>query len=420
MESPPTPNSVMPKLLGRPDVRRLTLIALIAEIGYAVLNISAMPVYLKYHRHMSESVIGLVLVAFLLSEAVFKGPMGHLADKFGRKRLIVIGPAISIFTSLATLALPTGEGVSEVIILIMLRAMDGVGAAMLWPAAFALMGDTVKEEQRQESMSLLNMCYLVGIALALPIGGIANDLFRSRAASLWLAGILFASVALTAYRVLPSGKSHRQKNSAITSGEPDMDLKDVVKSAKRIPSYLLLATVIFMGIGFPMAIIKLFAEEQYGLSESAFGLLALPAALAMAAFNVPMSRYGEKLGRARAVHFGIGLCAAGLSLIALGGFVPLLRSAVVLGAGALPVGIGFLIAIPAWYASVSELDPRRRAANIGAVMTAQGVGAIIGMPIGSMFYDKIGPYAPFVGCAACVIAGWLLSIRILHDPTPAT
>ena len=177
-------SGAVPKLLGRRDVRRLTLIALIAEIGYAVLNISAMPVYLKYHRNMSESVIGIVLVAFLLSEAVFKSPMGHLADRFGRKRLIVIGPALSVFTALATVALPTGWGTGEVLILVLLRAIDGVGAAMLWPAAFALMGDTVPEEQRQESMSLLNMCYLVGIALALPIGGIANDVFHSRTANL--------------------------------------------------------------------------------------------------------------------------------------------------------------------------------------------------------------------------------------------
>ena len=50
----------------RPIVCRYLLIALLAEIGYATLNISTMPVYLKHDRHFAESYIGLVLTAFLL------------------------------------------------------------------------------------------------------------------------------------------------------------------------------------------------------------------------------------------------------------------------------------------------------------------------------------------------------------------
>src|SRR4051812_41281893 len=91
----------------RPAVRHLLIVALLAEIGYAVLNISTMPVYLRATptpswisngRGFGESVIGLVLVAFLLSEAIFKSPMGHLADRIGPKKLMFIGPGISVVT----------------------------------------------------------------------------------------------------------------------------------------------------------------------------------------------------------------------------------------------------------------------------------------------------------------------------------
>jgi DHA1 family multidrug resistance protein-like MFS transporter len=186
--------------------------------------------------------------------------------------------------------------------------------------------------------------------------------------------------------------------------------------------------VIFAGIGFPMAIIKLFAADQFKMSESSFGfLIVFPAAIAMAAFSVPMSKFGERIGRTRAVHVGIGLCAAGLILIASGGVIPIMRAPVVLAAGGIPVGVGFLLAIPAWMASVSDIDPRKRAANLGAVMTAQGLGAIIGAPIGGRMYEKLQPlgvhlglgadfgrYSPFFGCALCVTLGWLISLRILR------
>lgn len=423
-------------MLKQPLMRRLLLMALLAEIGYAVLNVSTMPVYLKFDRHFGTSVIGIVLVAFLLAEALFKSPMGALADRVGRKRLIVLGPALTFCTGLMTLLIPHSWDISsQAVAIISLRVLDGLGAAMLWPAIFALVGDGVEDNERQKAMSLLNTCYLVGIAFALPIGGVANDLFGvyfatssgERSPSLYLAAILFATVALTAYKALPSERDHRMRRKEHPEHH-ESGLADFIASARRIPQYLLLAVVIFAGIGFPMAIIKVFAEQQFGMSESKFGALAFPAALAMALFSMPMTRYGERIGRSKAVHYGLGLCAVGMMAIATGAFVWWLRSPLIIALGGAAVGFGFLLALPSWLASVSDIDPRRRAAYLGAIMTAQGLGAIIGAPIGAAMYEKLQPvgvawglgeafgrYSPFLGCAVCVLIGWLLSIRLLHD-----
>jgi MFS transporter, DHA1 family, multidrug resistance protein len=153
-----------------------------------------------------------------------------------------------------------------------------------------------------------------------------------------------------------------------------------------------------------------------------------PAAILMAVFSVPLSHYGEKIGRARAVHVGMGLCSLGLAFLSLGAFIHAFRAPWALAIGGIPLGIGFLLAIPAWMASVSDIDPQRRGANIGAVMTAQGLGAIIGAPIGATLYEKLQPisrhylkhdhlahYAPFLGCTTFVTIGWLLSLRLLKD-----
>ncbi len=42
-------------------------------------------------------------------------------------------------------------------------------------------------------------------------------------------------------------------------------------------------------------------------------------------------------------------------------------------------------------ASISDIDPKCRGANLGAVMTAQGLGAIVGAPIGAFMYEKMQP-----------------------------
>lgn len=423
-------------LLARPFVRRMLATALLAEIGYAVLNISTMQVYLPNDRHFSSFGVSLVLVAFLLSEAVMKGPMGHLADRLGHKRIMLLGPLITLGTSTASLLLPRfdptiGEPI-EVFLFSLLRVGDGIGAAMLWPAAFALMGDAVEDHERQQSMSLLNMCYLLGIALAMPVGGIVNDLTSgllrkttgASSGGLFLAAALFLGVVFAVMR-LPIVATRAEH---AVEGE-GFNLKAFISTARQIPSYLLLAAVTFCGIGFPMANVKLFALEEFRLSETQFGALVFPAAIAMAVFSVPMAKWGERIGRARAVHVGLGLCTAGLFLITLGAFLESFRSAFALAIGGIPVGLGFLLTIPAWLASVTDLDPKRRAANVGAVMTAQGLGAIVGAPIGGWAYqglvplgrhlglgESFGHYSPLMGTTVCVMLGWLISLRILRDP----
>lgn len=429
----PTPSE---SPIRKPAVYRLLVIALLAEIAYGVMNLSTMPVYLAGNPHdgprflpsgrgFGESIIGLVLVAFLLSEAIFKGPMGHLADRIGPKRLMVLGPSLSIGTSLLSLFVPHGGGFFEVLGFVLLRAIDGLGAAMLWPAAFSAMGDAVEDSQRQQAMSLLNLCYMLGIALALPIGGIANDLAGVKWAGLVLAAVLFAAVTLGSWKLVSA--DHRSQTSEEPHGE--FKISEFIESCRQIPTYLLLAVVTFAGIGFPMAIFKLFPIQEFGMSETQIGSLIFPGAIAMGILSVPMSKFGEKIGRIKAVHLGMGLCSAGLALIAAGAIIPPLRQSWLLAIGGLPVGVGFLLAIPAWMASVSDIDPKKRGANLGAVMTAQGLGAIIGAPLGSIIYEKLQPvgvslglgasfgrYSPFIGCFVCVCLGWLLSLKILRDP----
>jgi DHA1 family multidrug resistance protein-like MFS transporter len=435
----------------RPAVWRLLLVALFAEVGYAVMNISTMPIYLAADpgtprwiaegRGLGESVIGWIVVAFLLSEAVLKSPMGALADRIGPRKLMLIGPLITVFTSFLTILIPLNWGAAEVGLLILLRIGDGIGAAMLWPALFSRMGHVVDDDDRQSAMSLLNLCYLCGIAFALPIGGILNDLTGHRYSSLLLATVLFAAVSLNVWfgipREEPHGDTSHVPEAKVAPGiEQAVDptphespgLGEFLRSVREIPSYLVLAAVTFMGIGFPMVIVKNFALQEFGLSESAFGGLVLPGALGMAAFSAPLTKYGENIGRAKAVHTGLLLCAAGLAIVALGAFLPFLHTPWALALGGIPIGIGFLLTIPAWTASVSDIDPLRRGSNVGAVMTAQGLGAIVGAPIGAALYEKLRPiagdtiahYSPFFGCFLCVTAGWLLSLRLLPSRSPAT
>lgn len=388
-----------------PIAIRVLVIALFAELGVAVLNISVMPVYLSRDLGFQPAVIAAVMTTFLISESVFKPLAGHLADCYGRKLFVVLGPLILISTPILTLVVPEGWGDARIFAFLALRVVDGIAVAMLWPALYALAGQMIGGKDGTQAMSLLNVCFMLGLALGLPVGGGLNDLFGSRTPSFYLASVLFAICALTAI----SFRAPRQEDKAMPPSSDDTKQQDgVLMYVGRIPITLIVTLTVFIGVGFPFAIIKLFAANVYGLSELHFGLLVMPAAITMAILAAPLSLYASKVGPRVAVQLGLFLCAVGLWSISSGDWFETSRHLLVIGVAGMIVGVGFLLAVPSWQAAVSSFHPSRAGAYLGVVMTAQGVGAVIGSAMGGKLYE-IDPFWPFIACAIAVSVGVVVS-----------
>jgi MFS family permease len=102
-------------------------------------------------------------------------------------------------------------------------------------------------------------------------------------------------------------------------------------------------------------------------------------------------------------------------LVAAGAWSELARGLFVLGVAAGLVGIGFLVAVPSWQAAVSHIDPRKSGSYLGAVMTAQGLGAILGASVGGALFDR-DKYLPIVACAAVLTIGAVVSPLAMPKP----
>jgi MFS family permease len=128
-----------------------------------------------------------------------------------------------VFTSLATLV------ASHPLHFIVLRALDGLGAAMLWPAVYAAIGDSAPLHKRAWAMSFLNMTYMSGIALGPLAGGLANDLTGAKQASFYLTACLFTTATLIAWRFYP--RDGRTPNSAGDKSSEKLSLAGVPERA---------------------------------------------------------------------------------------------------------------------------------------------------------------------------------------------
>ncbi|WP_241472028.1 MFS transporter [Mycolicibacterium neoaurum] len=117
--------------------------------------------------HASTTALQWVVGAYAV---VFGGLMlifGALADRFGRRRLMIIGLTLLAAASLATAFVTTAEQ------LITVRVLTGVAAAMTTPGSMALAFRLFDEDTlRLRAITLISTVGLVGLAIGPTVGGL--------------------------------------------------------------------------------------------------------------------------------------------------------------------------------------------------------------------------------------------------------
>ncbi|QFT33803.1 Multidrug resistance protein stp [Labrenzia sp. THAF82] len=90
-----------------------------------------------------------VLNAYALTLSMGLVAGGRLGDMLGHRRFVLIGLAIFLFASLACILAP------NVTALIVARALQGIGSALVWPCILALAATSVEEDERAQAMGIL-------------------------------------------------------------------------------------------------------------------------------------------------------------------------------------------------------------------------------------------------------------------------
>lgn len=110
-----------------------------------------------------------VSMAFLLSSAVFLVPLGKLADIRGRKRIFFIGNIIIAATSILCALSPSGG------MLISLRAIQGIGSAMVFGTGIAIVTSVYPPKERGKAIGITVTSVYIGLSLAPFLGGILTQ-----------------------------------------------------------------------------------------------------------------------------------------------------------------------------------------------------------------------------------------------------
>jgi EmrB/QacA subfamily drug resistance transporter len=173
-----------------PSPRIILAVLSLGGISYALLQSLVIPALpqIQSSLHTSESAIGWILTAYLLSASVATPIIGRLGDMYGKERLLMI---VLVMLAFGTLISAVASSLS---LMILGRIIQGAGGG-IFPLAFSIIRDEFPNERVPGSIGLVSSLLGIGGGAGVVLAGIVTQNLSYH----WLFWFPLAIILLTAY-----------------------------------------------------------------------------------------------------------------------------------------------------------------------------------------------------------------------------
>jgi MFS family permease len=338
----------------------------------------------------SQALVGLALGTYGLTQGILQIPYGMASDRYGRKRVIVIGLLLFALGSFVA------AWASDIHTVILGRAIQGAGAIAAPVTAFA--ADLTREEHRTKAMAMIGGS--IGLTFAVSLVA-APALYRSIGMEgiFNLTGLLSLAAIWVTLAVVPP-------EPADTAGPARPDRAGALREVLRNVGQLRLNLGIFSLHAVQMAVFVVIpaAFVRYGgLPVGEHWKIYLPVVLGSFVLMAPPLVQAERRGRMKFLF----LSAIALLLAAELGFAVCLTDFTMAIALLLAFFVAFNILEASLPSLVSRLAPASsRGTALGVYNTTQALGLFAGGAAGGWLAQHLGETSVFVFGIA-VIALWL-------------
>ncbi len=342
------------------------------------------------------TLVGIALGAYGLTQAALQLPFGMASDRYGRKRVIVIGLAIFALGSFLAAAAP------DIWWTIVGRALQGAGA--ISAAVTALAADLTREQHRTKVMALIGSSIGLMFALSLVAAPALNAVIGLHGLFIVTGLLALAAIWLVA-KVVPDPPPAEHHEL-----EP-VGFMDVLRDAQlaRLNFGILALHFIQMAmfVVVPGAIVA-----AGGIPVAGHWKVYLPVVFASFVLMLPPIFYAERRARLKPVFVGsvlVLLLAQGGFLYGSGKFNALVANLVV-----------FFVVFNILEASLPSLvsriaPPQAKGTALGIYNTTQSFGLFLGGAAGGWLAQHYGPTGVFgVGIALALL--WLAIAVTMQAP----
>jgi DHA1 family purine base/nucleoside efflux pump-like MFS transporter len=285
------------------------------------------------------------------------------------------------------------------------RAINGLGAAIILPAAIAKAGDLPTEAERGRAIGVLGAVFPLSTLIGLPIGAAVTIATGWRGPFAFIA--LVALVAIAGVGRLPADKPTGQPARYVDS------LRSIVHDRRALA--IMAVTFLWFGGAFGLFVyVAEFVHRSFGIPADRAGLVYVVVGLVGIIAARTSGNFIATIGPRRTVLIGLSLFAAAVFVLPLT-TVALPLALLVFAVWAFGVWLG----IPALNTIVAGLSEDERGSRLAFNSSAQSLSNVVGPIVtGAIItnwgFAVAGPYTSLLGLSTLTLA-WL----VLPRPAPS-
>lgn len=348
----------------------LGFIGFVTSFGAHIVAIN-LPSYAK-EVGIGLALIGVLIAAYDFAEIIAKPIFGALADRQGMKRTMMVGIIVFILASLLYLVVSPK-------LLILVRFLQGVGAAALSAVSLALVAEYYKEN-RGKAYGIYNAIKGAGYVLSPVIGGYI--VLRSHFSGIFIATACVGLLALVLAFFLP--KTANDKKAELDDDD-DFSIKGFISAFKNptlLPWYLVIViNMFFVGILFGFLPVRI---SNLGYTPLHAGIVMSVVALSYLLIQPIAGIIADKKNPLITIKIGLLLSALSVILIPFVSGWLLILIAIISG-----VGVGIV-----WTNTDALVSSLAKEGAIGQTMGIAGSFKEFGDMIGPLL---IGVLSQFLG-----------------------
>lgn len=301
-----------------------------------------------------QALLNWLVTSYLLVSAIFVVPFGRIADRYGLKRVFVAGLLVLVVSS-ALCALS-----SSIYMLIAFRAIEGIGAAMVFGTAVAILTSAYPLKERGKALGIYMAVTYGGLSLGPSLGGLIVHYGSWRFIYMGMAAYALAVALLAAWKVpyekpaaeagkldLPGIALYGAVLVLLIAGLADLQetpgialfglsllllagffwwelrqanpvLKVAVFRENRVFMFSNLAALLnYCAIAAVTFMLSLYLQKVCGLDALAAGLVLVIQTMIMAVFSPVTGRLSDRIEPRIVASAGMATCAMGLVLFAM-------------------------------------------------------------------------------------------------------
>ena len=376
-------------------VERRASIGLAGIYGLRMLGLFIiLPIFAIYAQQLpggaNQTLVGIALGAYGLTQAILQIPAGWLSDHFGRKPIIYAGLILFAIGSFIA------GSADDIYWIIAGRVIQGAGA--INAAVMALTADLTREEHRTKAMAMIGITIGITFSISLVLSPFLYQ-FIGVPGIFKLIGVLALLAIAVAAFVIPDPAITRFHSDTEASSKKlgaVLRNKDLLRLDFGIFSLHAILMSVFMQVPFIL--------RQDGLEAAQHWQVYLPVMLVAFILMVPPIIIAEKKARMKQVFmFAVGLAAlAQISLMFLQHSIWGIALALLVFFTAFNV---LEATLPSMISKIAPLDAKGTA--MGVYSSVQFLGAFFGASVGGFLMQHFGGNAVFVFAVGLLLL-WLL------------